>query len=129
MKIPIQYEYELKFCTVHCLSSSYYVMFLQLNSVVTLTVFPSRLLPALPCKVPAEGLKKCVCKQVIKGLNILILIRIGLIYLPNMGGTNEPPCTPSSTGTDSLHTAWRAGWSLTFLALNPKKLLQYFYFM
>ena len=47
MKIPV---YELKFWTVHCLSSSYYVMFLQLNSVVTLTVFPSRLLPALPCR-------------------------------------------------------------------------------
>ena len=70
------YQYELKLWTVHCLSFSYYVMFLQLNSVVTLTVFPSRLLPALPCKVPAEGLKKWVFKQVIKGLNLPLLIRI-----------------------------------------------------
>ena len=75
MKIPV-YEYELKLWTVHCLSFSYYVMFLQLNSVVTLTVFPSRLLPALPCKVPAEGLKKWVFKQVIKGMNLPLLIRI-----------------------------------------------------
>ena len=90
MKIPVQYEYELKLLTVHCLSSSYYVMFLQLNSVVTLTVFPSRLLPApLPCKVPEEGLKMWKFKQVIKGLNIPLLIRIWLIYLCSASNNRE----------------------------------------